>query len=734
MSKRIPILIGLFILALAVWVQLTSVLVVRNTFTRLENMAYDLQLRTKVFTHRKFSESPVVIVDIDDKSLSQEGRWPWPRSKVGDLVKRLQEEGVVVIAFDILFSEQQDNIANTILVQLKKQALASTAINDTMEKLQPYFDEDAKFAETLKSIDVSLGMTFNPKQASQGYLPPPILVLTTPAEKQLGFITAPGYIADIPVLQQAAKNAGFLNVFPDSDGIVRRVPLLMRYQDGLYPSLALNSVRLFLLSNVNLITATYNESIRLEGIKLGDHLIPTDNQSQVIIPFVGNSFTLPYISATDVLHKNISAGALQGKIVFVGTSATGLGDLHATAIEGVYPGVEIQASIAYGILLNTFSYKPAWGLGAEVFATIVLGLLFIFTFPYLGPRLLGLIIILTPIALVMLNDLIWEKTGLIISFLAPIILPIILAMVNILYGYLFETLRRERLKEMFGQYVPEKHIDEMLKASGKNYGLLGEDREMTVLFADIRNFTTISEPLTASQLKDLLNDFFTPMTEIIFKHHGTIDKYVGDLIMAFWGAPLRDKRHAPHALAAALDMQIAVKKLHTEFAERGLPEINIGIGLNSGEMSVGDMGSKFRRNYTVLGDAVNLASRVESLTKYYGVNIMVTENTSKEQKNFVFRLLDRVRVKGKKSGVAIYEVICRTNELTPELNEKLKLHTQALDDYFTQKWLLARDLFTQLNQTYPNDILYPLYLQRIADFELNPPPADWDGVYVHTSK
>jgi adenylate cyclase len=257
---------------------------------------------------------------------------------------------------------------------------------------------------------------------------------------------------------------------------------------------------------------------------------------------------------------------------------------------------------------------------------------------------------------------------------------------------------------------------------------------MTVLFADIRNFTTISEPLTAAQLKEMLNEFFTPMTEIIFKFHGTIDKYVGDMIMAFWSAPLKDKYHARHAISAALDMQLAVEKLKPVFKEKGWAEVNIGIGLNSGLMSVGDMGSKFRRNYTVLGDAVNLASRIEGLTKYYGAKLMVTENTQANQKNFIFRKADRVRVKGKKMGVEIYEVLGRTKELTPEFKKELDLYHSALEDYFNQRWENARAILTELHQAHPDVKLYSLYLHRIDEFEKTPPPSDWDGIYTHATK
>lgn len=733
MNKRIPIIIGLFVLAFFIWVQLTSVHTVRNIFTRLENLAYDLQVRTQLFIHKHYTESPVVIVDIDEKSLQKEGRWPWPRAKLGQLVKQLQDYGVVVIAFDMLFPEKQTNTADIVFEHIHKQSLSNADTNQLFKTIRAFFDDDKKFAESLKELDVALGMTFVPTKTAVGFLPPPIITLDNEREKQLGFILAPGYVSDIPILQTAGKNVGFLNVFPDSDGIVRRVPLFIRYQDGLYPSLALEAVRLFLLSKVSLVTAPYGDSIRLEGINLGNHTIPTDYKGQVIIPFVGKSFTLPFLSASDILSKAIPERSLQGKIVFVGTSAIGLGDLHATPIQGVFPGVEIQASIAYGLLQNSFSYKPAWSLGAEIFISTLLGLIFIFTFPYLGPRTLGILILIIPPILVILNNWLWEKTGLIISILIPMIIPIMIGIVNIIYGYLFETLRRERLKEMFGQYVPEKHIDEMLTAGG-NYGMLGDDREMTVLFADIRGFTSISEPLTAKQLKELLNEFFTPMTEIIFKYRGTIDKYVGDLIMAFWGAPLRDKKHAQHALSAALDMQTAVKQLHVEFAKHEWPPIEIGIGLNSGEMSVGDMGSKFRRNYTVLGDAVNLASRVEGLTKFYGVKIIVTEHTQQNQKLFIFRQLDRVRVKGKKEGIAIYELVCRKSEVSSALIEELNQHQQALDYYFKQEWKKASELFLKLHEAHPQSILYSLYLQRIAEFERNPPPENWDGIYTHVSK
>ncbi len=575
-------------------------------------------------------------------------------------------------------------------------------------------------------------MTFTFRHQIANSLLSPLFMLP-PEEQQLDIIKASGYISNVPILQNAANHSGFINVFPDHDGIIRRAPLVMLYRGGIYPALALETVLAFLDETITLVTPSYDRNKKLEAIQLGTHLIPTDEQGQVLIPFIGKSYTFPYYSATDVLNHHLPKDALVGKIVFIGTSATGLGDLKATSIQNPFPGAEIQATLVNGILQNHFSYIPVWTEGAQLCLMLLFGLIAACFFPYLGPRTLSVIIVAFPIAVLFLNNWIWEKTGIIFSLLLPIALTLCIALFNIIYGYLFEARRRERLNDLFGQYVPQKHIDEMLRTKG-NYGLKGEDRNMSVIFADIRNFTMISEGLSASELVDMLNTFFTPMTEIIFKHRGTIDKYVGDLIMAFWGAPLKDKDHSRHAIESALEMQTKLKEMQTIFAEHKWPEIKLGIGINSDVMTVGDMGSHFRRNYTVMGDPVNLASRIEGLTKFYGVDIIVTENTMNNQSKFVFRKLDRVRVKGKKKEVAIYEVVCTQAELTTTLKQELDLYHQALDAYFLQQWDTAFALMEQLHQFYPDKKIYLIYIERIKEFKARTLPADWDGIYVHEMK
>jgi adenylate cyclase len=729
MNKRIPILLSLILVGLAIWLQVTSIPSVKLVLSRLESIVYDMGQRAHVLTHPKIlSNSPVVIVDIDDISLEKEGRWPWPREKLAALVTQLQALGTVVIAFDMIFPQEEKNIIDEVDTAIAKQKLQNNQFQLILKKIHPLFDQDAIFAASMKNVDVVLGMSFSRQKGLIGIIPQPLLTLTTPTEKNLGIFTMNGVVGVNPIVDTAHKNEGFINVFPDGDGVIRRVPLLLRYQDGVYPSLALEAVRVYLLTNVKLVTAKYGDSERIEGVQMNDYVIPTDSHAQVLIPFIGHSFSYPYFSATDVLNKKIPQSALAGKIVFIGTSAIGLGDVKATAIQSTFPGVEIHATIADGILKKMFPYRPDWAVGAEVFCIVFLGGLLAVISPYCGPRILTLLIVLLPILIIFLNNLLREKTGLLLEFFIPMAVCVSIALLNIVYGYLFESRRREHLKAMFGQYVPEKHIDAMLK-SGAHYELSGEDREMTVLFADIRHFTSISEKMTATQLKNYLNTYLNPMTEIIFKYQGTIDKYVGDLIMAFWGAPLQDKKHMQHGMNAALDMQSDVKKLNNILIEKNLSPIQIGIGLNAGMMSVGDMGSKFRLNYTVLGDSVNLASRVESLTKYYGVDIIVTEYMIAEKEYFLFRYLDRVRVKGKDNSVAIYELICRIAEADKTIQKEVIEHEAALNFYFQQEWDVARALFAELNKTYPHKKVYSLYLNRIAEFIKTPPPNDWDGVF-----
>lgn len=715
------------------WLQTSSIESVHQIIDELENIAYDWKIRANILTqhHKKF-ETSVVIVDVDDKSLAAEGRWPWPRDKLASLVQAIQAGGAAVITLDVIFPQKEINIASEVLDDLNKKNLIIQGLQPIFAKISPDFDYDIQLGHALLASDTVVGFGFNQEPTTVGNINPPLLTLTPKEDKYLDILHANGFIGVNPILAPNVKNMGFVN-YAITEGILRRVPLLMEYHRGIYPSLALETARVYLLSNIQLVTAAYSNGRNLEGIKIGSTTIPTDKEAQAFIPFRGPSFTFPYYSATDVLHNRTSSKIFEGKIVYIGTSATGLADLKPTSVSNVFPGVEIQATITDGILKNDFWYKPAWALGAEVTITFSLGCILVLLYPFLGPRILIILTLAIPALIVYLDNLILQYTGFILSVFFPLVVTIALGVLNIIYGYLFESRHRKRLNDMFGQYVPKEHIDEMMKSSG-NYGLHGENRDMSVLFSDIRGFTQISETISAEQLKEMLNEVLTPLTEVIFNTKGTIDKYIGDAIMAFWGAPLHDPDHAEHALTAALDMQDALKKLKPIIAERGWPPIKIGIGLNRGEMIVGDMGSKYHRNYTVLGDEVNLASRVEGLTKFYGVDIIVTEEIQRDKTQFVFRHLDRIRVVGKQQPTHIYEMICYKKDAAPELLNEIALSDNGFDLYLKKEWDKAKTIFQQLMEQYPNNKFYKLYIDRINEFKTNPPPADWDGTYVHTSK
>ena len=424
---------------------------------------------------------------------------------------------------------------------------------------------------------------------------------------------------------------------------------------------------------------------------------------------------------------------LEAKIAFIGTSAIGLGDIKPTPVGTNYPGVEVHASILAGILANSFPSEPQWAQGANFIVTLLLGLMLALLLPFASPVNTVIFTLLSAGGLVYGNIWFWTEKQFVLTLATPLLMIALLAAANLAYGYLFESQGKKQLKEQFGSYVPPQLVDQMMKSS-EGFGFEGERREMTVLFADIRSFTSISEKLTATELKDMLNKFFTPMTEIIFNKHGTIDKYVGDMIMAFWGAPVKDPDHAKHAIDAALTMLEKVEEIKPRLMQEGYPEINIGVGLNTGFMNVGNMGSEFRRAYTVLGDAVNLASRLEGLTKFYGVKLIVGENTRENQEEYIFRQLDIVQVKGKKEPVIIYEPVCRKIDVNDAILAELDRFHNALQHYYDRDWDTCKQMLNELKSEYGDRLIYNIYLERMATTSAFLLTEDWNGVFEHTSK
>jgi adenylate cyclase len=702
-SKGIAILFSFLITLLFIWFSLFPPKFAGILLQRLDYIAYDLRLNLLISpnTHPKY---PIVIVDVDEKSLREEGHWPWARNKMADLVEALYQQGVTVIAFDMLFPESFD-------------------------------DKDSVFAKILsegKNKNV-LGLFLSELQnPSAGELPSPAIVIK---DKNLDFPAMRSYIANIPLLQTAAGNAGAISVIPDQDGSIRRYSLIQRYEGNIYSSLALEAMRLYLLEkNITLKTEKIGKHDIIEAINLGNLKINTDEGGRVFIPYIGPSKTFPYYSATDLLHHRLPSHQLQNALVFIGTSAVGLSDLRTTPVESVYPGVEIHANIAEALFSNHFPYVPDWAPGAQLAILILIGIILSLVFTSIGPVWIILISALSIISFFLGSLELWKTTEIVLPIILPIFLILTLATFNMTYGFFTESRRRDELKKVFEQYIPAARVEEIIKNPEALDIFEGERKIMSVLFMDIRSFTTLSEKLSIIELKKLLNFFLTEMTTVIFKHSGTIDKYVGDMVMAFWGAPLHDADHAKHALLAGLDMLETIQQMQEKLVEMNLPNIRAGIGINTGLMDVGDMGSTYRRAYTVLGDSVNLASRLEGLTKHYGVNIICGENTASGQEDFIFRLLDKVKVKGKHEGISIYEPIGLGALVKSEKLKELEFYEKALEAYFNFDWNAAEKLFLQLQKNFPNVVLYQIYLARISVFIQNRPPANWDGVWEHHEK
>ncbi|MBI5040573.1 MAG: adenylate/guanylate cyclase domain-containing protein [Gammaproteobacteria bacterium] len=711
------------------WLQTNELSAVRTARERLEYLAYDLRLNASL--PQASNASPqIVICDIDEASLQAEGRWPWSRARLAELVTRLRDAGAAVVAFDMVFSEAETNPIHTVLDVLGP---TDPAITQQLTAHLAAFDADAQFAASLAEIDSVLGFVLhNQRTPPSGMLPSPIL--TVPADLRTAIPALRTSTGNLPALQNASRASGFLTTLPDSDGVIRRSPLVLRIGTAVYPSLALAAANTYLLVDTPDIRLTRIGALEtVDQIVLGDKHLAVDGSGQVLIPYRGPAGSFAQVSATAVLRGQIGNDALNNRVVLIGASALALADLRATPVAGVFPGVEIQANILAGILEGRFPAEPAWAKGANFTLMLLLGVLLASALPFLTAWVQLLAATVALVGVTAGNVWLWKSADLALALSLPLLLILVLSVFNMSYGFLFESRSRRQLKNRFGQDVPAALVEEMSRRP-EYFDFDGESRELSVLFADIRNFTTISEALSAGELKSLLNRFFTPMTRVIFDRRGTIDKYVGDMIMAFWGAPLQDGEHAEHAIAAALDMLNAVKDLQKEFAREGLPEINIGIGINSGVMNVGDMGSQYRRAYTVIGDAVNLASRLEGLTKYYGVHLVVGPRTRELAPGFVYQQLDRVRVKGKHEAVEVYVPLCRSMELSESLREELASHAQALGHFWGRAWPQAHALFAALHAAHPETQLYALYLERIDHLRERALPEDWDGVYERREK
>jgi adenylate cyclase len=712
-------------------------IVAPDLLDRLSLIAFDLYQRT---APRQPGNAPIRIVDIDDKSLDEIGQWPWPRTIVAKLVDRLAAAGAAVVAFDIDFAEPDRTSPNLLLPLIAQNGVGSADAEKLLSNLP---DPDRVLAAAIRKIPVATGFILTDRGGTR----PPAdkagfaLAGTDPLGHAGHFSKA---VPNLPVLEAAAAGNGFLNQYLDWDHVVRRVPLILTLNGKPYPSLAAEALRLALGATTYICRAAgangesnFGQDTGLTTIRFGPVTVPTDAAGRVWLHYARREPDRT-VSAVEILAGKFDPSLVAGHIVLIGTSAAGvINDLQATPLARAIPGVEIHAQLIDEILQGDFLTRPDWAVGAEILFASVVGVALIFVLPRIG-ALPSAVVGGASVAVALGGS--WaafKYAHLLLDPVYPWVVMTLVYLVASLLGYLRTEARQREIRSAFSRYMSPHYVEE-LAAHPEKLVLGGEMRMMTIMFCDIRGFTSRAEGMDAHALTHFMNTFFSPMTEIITQQKGTIDKYIGDCIMAFWNAPLDDPGHARNAVDAAQMMRrklIELNHLWTdEAAAAGKPfrPVQIGIGINTGECCVGNFGSQQHFDYSLLGDPVNLASRLEGLGKVYGIDLVIGEETAIRLDEPALIEVDLVAVKGKSQAGRVYT-------LPPERADEDELtdrHSALLLAYRHQDWAGALGLLddTRLAAARHLAPVYELYRRRIAHFQTEAPPADWDGVFTAEEK
>lgn len=733
--RRLGWLAPLIALALAIALRVAEPALVQE----LQLRAFDGFQRV---APRPYTEVPVRIVDIDDASLARIGQWPWPRSEVAALVNQLFEMGAAVVVFDAVFAEP-DRTSPARLLDGLTDIEVDANLRREIERLP---DHDATLAKAFANGSVVTGFVFTdvaggrePRAAAgfnYGGDPFPHLPLRS------------GTVVNLPELEAAASGNGSFTVDPDLDGVHRRVPLLFARDGALYPSLAAEAIRVATGGKAYSVKTagasgetSFGTSTGIAQLRIGtEFTVPTSPRGEI---WVWYTPPVPdrYVPAWTVRDGSVDPQKIEGNIVLVGTTASGLRDVGATPLDPVSSGVVVHAQIIEQILLGEYLERPDWATGAELLYLLVLGLLMALLIPRfgaVGTALLGAGGIAGAIALSWYAYHSWHW---LLDPVYPCVAALVVYLVGSLQNYLYSEAQRRRVRGAFGRYLSPTLVDE-LAANPDKLRLGGEMRDMSLLFCDVRGFTTISESLDPQELTQLVNRFLTPMTDIVLASRGCIDKYMGDCVMAFWNAPLDDAEHPQHACESALAMVRALAELNTKLAaeteRRALPPLAVGVGINTGTCCVGNLGSDQRFDYSVIGDEVNLASRLQGQSESYGTSIVISEKTRVRVPDLACVEIDLIRVKGKTRPVRIYALLGDAALASSAAFRSLaQAHSRMLAEYRAQRWdeaaaalALCRDRAADL----PLAELHTIYEGRIAAFRSAAPAPDWDGVFVATAK
>ncbi len=701
----------------------------------------ELRVRTfdmfQLAQSRKATERPVIIVDIDEKSLERFGQWPWPRNLIADIVSKLSELGAVTIAFDVIFAEP-DRLSPNIAFE-HYRGLDET----TKARLRSLPSNDQVLADAMRASRTVLGASGLTAAVTINESAAPLRGIATLGTDPTPFLLDfAGLLRNIPLLEEAASGVGLITIRTERDGIVRRVPAVMRAQGTILPSLAFETLRVAAQSDAIIVRS---DDAGVSSVGVRGFEVPTDRNGQLWVNFSRHDSSR-FISAADLLEGRIASGSIDGKLVLIGTSAVGLLDTKTTPVDAVMPGVEIHAQVLENVLSHSILSRPRFAITIELLVSIAIGGTIIWLLPILGPFIILVVGSVTAAILAGTSWYLYAQQQLLIDSTFPLVSSLSLYSVLVFTNYATEQRRRRQIRLAFGQYLAPSLVDQLANAP-ERLVLGGEQRNVTVMFSDVRGFTTISERYKDDPqgLIALMNRLLTPLTNAIMSRKGTIDKYIGDAVMAFWNAPLDDSAHERNACHAALDMLEALEALNRQRELESQADntlffpINIGVGINTGSCVVGNMGSDLHFDYSVMGDSVNVASRLEGQSKRYGIPIIAGSRTALAAKDqFAIIELDFITVKGKTEPEAIYAVMGREDIAASVWFQELRnLNIEMLVFYRDRKWEDALATIARargLDEAGLMKRYYDLFVDRIEGFRSNPPPEDWTGAYAMETK
>jgi len=693
----------------------------------LDNKIYDILLRRN---HVADTSGVVQIIDIDEKSLEEFGQWPWPRYQVALLLQNLRNAGARAVGLDMIFAEPDRSSPIVLQRGLKNDLGVELSFNGLPGSLE---DNDKLLADILSQGPFALGFFFDFEKrhvsSTIAVLKPiELSVVSHSAEqKTLSTLLDPeDVIAPISILSESASATGFINTVKDRDGILRRTPILMKHNDKIYPNLGLATLWTG-LGKPSVVIKLNKGGV--ESLRIGNAVVPLDKNGRFTLHFKGKQRSFTYHSAADVLNNKVRKSDINGKILLVGTSAAGLEDLRTTPLDAYFPGVEAQATLIDNILTGDFIKAPDWVPGLEFIATIIAGLVGVLLVSTAGTRVVFPIISVLVIFCWVASELVFKKYHFFVSPLFPFANLVITFICLTVLKMIYTENEKAHIRQAFSRYVAPSLV-ERIANDPKSLNLEGEEKEVTILFSDVRGFTSLSEKLSPTEVTLLLNQYLTPVTRIIREGQGTLDKFIGDAVMAFWNAPLDVVHHRQFAVEAGLRIIEKLPELNKEFQVRFGHSIAVGIGIHSGLVRVGNMGSDDLFDYTILGDNVNLTSRLEGLTKFYGVPVIVSEALRDiVLEDYLLQELDTVRVKGKENPVTLFTFRGKTTLGENEID----MWKEGIALYKDGQFRDATNCFETLRSSWPDSILYTLYCNRCIEYLQNP-PENWTGIFSHVSK